>query len=528
MTNDERPPFDIRHSGFVIDSSFWFRHSGLIALGLLLVVAATLRIHRAGQTGLIFDEIWHLGLSTGNGSPQMSMPSDRLIASAPSPTSLADAKPVWRVWANMDRCLHPPLYFVALHLWRNVWGPGDFAAHGLAICCSLISLVLLYDWANRSFGRSVALFACALFALAPMAIFLHQQVRGYAMLQMFGLAAINAMARIDILGFSRRRGLALGAATLGMMLTHYFAFGAALMLGLYALFLLRGKSRWQTAGCLIATLVIFTIIWGPFIGPQIKDLAATGDTFLKEDRSDHVTETFARLARLPALQLFDLPQNLAGWVWPVCGAVLLLCVCAAKKRAARLPLIFLAGTFGFVTLLDLARSTQHLLFIRYTALGFPAMLALALVGLQQLHRFALWAGCASLLLTCGMVIGTASPIREEPGHWANLAQYLRQHVRADDPILFSSGEWASFYNQSLYLGTAHYSDLFPHSMVMMSHPMGEQLRQQLYGKTVWLVMPPPAKPEVWMPGTTVLQAHELPPFAWCYEIRVSSPERLLP
>ena len=51
---------------------------------LALLIAAIVRFDRARADGLTFDEIWHVELSTGRGSPQISLPTNVLIPNAPS------------------------------------------------------------------------------------------------------------------------------------------------------------------------------------------------------------------------------------------------------------------------------------------------------------------------------------------------------------------------------------------------------------------------------------------------------------
>ena len=59
-----------------------------------------------------------------------------------------------------------------------------------------------------------------------------------------------------------RRLAGLCALTLALILSHYFALGAAIGLGLYALIRLRGSARWKTLGAMAASAVLFVLLWG--------------------------------------------------------------------------------------------------------------------------------------------------------------------------------------------------------------------------------------------------------------------------
>src|SRR3954451_16584234 len=177
----------------------------VLAVLLLIGLAGWLRIDRARFDGLTFDEQWHVELSTGRGSPHVTLPNGVLVERAPAVTSLEGAAPFYAVWTHMSGVAHPPLFVSVLRLWRDVFGTGDMPAKTLSIVSSLVALALLYDAVRTVHGRPAAVWATLLFALAPAQIYLHQQVRGYAMAQMWACGAIAALARIDRYGVNRRR-----------------------------------------------------------------------------------------------------------------------------------------------------------------------------------------------------------------------------------------------------------------------------------------------------------------------------------
>src|SRR6478609_832382 len=86
-------------------------------LAIVLMVAAWLRIDRARADGLTFDEQWHMELSTGCGSPHVTLPLNELIAQAPPVTSLRGAPPFYAVWSHLSGVAHPPLFMFVLRLW---------------------------------------------------------------------------------------------------------------------------------------------------------------------------------------------------------------------------------------------------------------------------------------------------------------------------------------------------------------------------------------------------------------------------
>ena len=83
------------------------------------------------------------------------------------------------------------------------------------------------------------------------------------------MACCAMLARIETLGFSRRRAITLMLAALAMLLTHYL--GAAILLAmiLYAALRLTGDLRRRVIGILVASLLIALLAWGPMLYEQL-------------------------------------------------------------------------------------------------------------------------------------------------------------------------------------------------------------------------------------------------------------------
>ena len=172
-----------------LQSKTWHRYEWLL-LGLIVVLGASLRIARARFEPLIFDEIWHLELSTGRGSLQDDLPSDVLIPMAPALTKLEGARPWYAVWTHMTGVVDPPLFNQLLRIWREAFGAGDLTARMFSIFWSLLAIILLYFAGRSLHGAEPALWAALIFAAAPMQVWIDQHIRGYSMLQALSLATI--------------------------------------------------------------------------------------------------------------------------------------------------------------------------------------------------------------------------------------------------------------------------------------------------------------------------------------------------
>jgi len=124
--------------------------------------------------------------------------------------------------------VHPPGYFMALHLWMDIAGMREFALRYLSVAASLLSVALLVRF-GRDIGpgekRGVwAAYLCGgLAALLPLYVAYAQEVRMYAMVTCLALLAAYAQWRILFRGsVARRWWVVYVLATVAGLYTHYF------------------------------------------------------------------------------------------------------------------------------------------------------------------------------------------------------------------------------------------------------------------------------------------------------------------
>lgn len=483
-------------------------------LALILCIAGGLRYARARVDGLTFDEQWHLELSTGRGSPHVRVPENVLVPDAPAVTSLVGAPPLYAVWTHMDRVVHPPLFVLGLRLWRDLFGGADLPAKLYSVACSLVGIALLYDAARNLHGRTAAFWACLLWAVAPTQVFIDQQVRGYTLLAALGMGACAAVVRIEKFGATRLRLVALGACALGMMLTHYFAIGACAAIGAYVLIRLRGRARRDAVIALVLAGVVWGIIWGPLFWKQRRDFAETADPWLVEHVANHLLLTLGRFASLPWRQIAE-PPEWSGYL-PLVGVVVLLAPVAlalSRKRPEMLLwVLWFAGTVGFVAVLDLTRSTKHLVFLRYTSLAAPAMcivIAAVAANLGGLVKHII----PATLVAIALVASPSAYFAEEPD-WRQLGRVLDEHAVPGEAIVYYRGRYPQWYVEIFYLGTAHYSHGFPRPIVKLAGPASVELAKELPGPSAWIVSGQLDRPidEV-LPGFAPVEQYEFPNLA---------------
>ena len=125
--------FEVRHSSFGFDSSFWFRHSGLILLSLVLVVAR-LRSYREPPE-------WDVGTYTAIAREMLA--GERLYADA------------WDI--------KPPAIFVTYAAVQFFTGDGFLHIYLLSVIASIVTMLGVYSAASVA-GRAAGMWAAAFWA----------------------------------------------------------------------------------------------------------------------------------------------------------------------------------------------------------------------------------------------------------------------------------------------------------------------------------------------------------------------------
>jgi hypothetical protein len=116
------------------------RYAVLLLGAVVLSAAAWLR-------GAEYDEQYTLFLTAG--TPRPDWPETVFPAGAVAAMQAGHATMAGIARDLRATDVHPPLYFWAVSLWRDVFGPGLFAARMLSVACGVISLALVGVIARR-------------------------------------------------------------------------------------------------------------------------------------------------------------------------------------------------------------------------------------------------------------------------------------------------------------------------------------------------------------------------------------------
>jgi len=171
----------------------------------------------------------------------------------------------------------PPLYYMALHVWMDVFGSGVEATHAFSLLFALLSIPAALWAAWSLFGRRAGWAAAALAAFNPFLTIYAQETRMYSLMAFLSILATAAF--LHAFEFRRRRYVAVFAVLLAVMLyTHnwtlFYAAGCLLALVLIVRASPDRRGVIRDAALAFGAAVIAFLPWVPTLLEQARHTGA--------------------------------------------------------------------------------------------------------------------------------------------------------------------------------------------------------------------------------------------------------------
>ena len=171
----------------------------------------------------------------------------------------------------------PPLYYVLLHLWIDVFGSGDGAVRALSGVFSVAALPLAYFAGRRVGGRTAALGAVLILASSPYAIRFATETRMYALVMFLVLWGYLALRR----ALDRPTLPRLAVVTVVTALLVYSQYWSFYLVGVVGIGLGYASWRGPVPGRLAARWTLLAVVLGtltllPWLDTLVFQLGHTG------------------------------------------------------------------------------------------------------------------------------------------------------------------------------------------------------------------------------------------------------------
>ncbi|HUB25399.1 MAG TPA: glycosyltransferase family 39 protein, partial [Tepidisphaeraceae bacterium] len=432
----------------------------------------------------------------------------------PHAASLTDAPPISMIPDVMQSDVHPPLYFLLLRLWEDVFGQSDAACRSMSAVINVLGILVIFDIGRILAGPRVGLWAALIMTVAQPQIIYSHDARPYALACLLVLLAADATVRIDLLGPSARRFAVLAASVSAACLTHYFALPAIAALAVYGAIRLRGRARWNLILAYAISGLLVVLLWGRHFLEQWPNFSLGQSYWSFDPPGRHVAICLERLCVLPLRYLAEPPaQTVAAAA--LAGSVYILPWLLWRRLGMVLIGLWMTFPAALLCGLDLARGTNQIVGIRYSLAGSPAVyLLFAMVVGKARYSWLLPA------LACGAcVVGFQQTFERINTDFRGAARSWIRAASPQDPLAIACGGWNESYGGLLYLGVDHYASAPPQVAVFLDSPPSAELDERLkkYGH-VWLLMAWGIAPGSVLPGWGSRKIQDEPGTAVLYEM----------
>ena len=317
----------------------------------------------------------------------------------------------------------PPLYYLLLHVWIQVFGAGETATHWLSLALALLVIPAAY-WAASAWGRGAGLAAATLAAFSPFLDDHATETRMYSLVALLAVLAVGAYVRAFVL---RRREFVIWFALLlaALLWTHnwglYLALGSAVAIAVLAL----RDRRVAYDGALAGAGAL--VLYAPWIPTLVHQAKHTGAPWSTEP-------SLASLDQIPhALLGKDLVIALAAAAL-VAGLVVVVRRGAGVERRAvlALALVLVASVAAAFAAAQLEPGWAS----RYFAVFLAPLVVL--VGLAAAR--ARWAGVAALVAIAAISFDPDTPDRYFKSNAEAVAVAVEPSLRPGDVVLSTQAE----------------------------------------------------------------------------------------
>jgi mannosyltransferase len=344
----------------------------------------------------------------------------------------------------VSKDVHPPLYFLILHYWINLFGDSEFALRFLSVIFGLLAIIMMYMVGNLLFNKDMGIMGSLILSISVFHIHYSQEIRSYSLMVLLTLVSMYFFLKL-----LERRSYPISAGYIAsstlLIYTHFFGLFviAAQNIYLASLFIItrkttkRGFRRW-----IILQAILF-VLYLPWLGFLIRQaLIIQGGEFLGWLAQPSIL--------LMASSFFEYSGyfNVAAplWVLFLSAALSIIFIILSLnsilkiKKSGRGKILFLVIWLLTPTLLPFMIS-QFSAPIYFTKFTIPASLAFYLLvakGILNIRDEKLRAASTGMIVILSLVSiwGYISVVDNE--QWREAVDYIETNAEQGDLALINA------------------------------------------------------------------------------------------
>jgi hypothetical protein len=366
--------------------------------------------------------------------------------------------------------IHPPSYYVLLHVWILIFGPSSISVRLLSVMVGTLSIPLIFVLGRRLFGTRVGTMAALTMAVAPFHIYYSQEARMYALVTFLVLCSmhlfLSLLERAETASSSRMHWLLYVVVTSLAMYTQYYAIFIPLSQTIFIL--IRFKRHRSLLGEWVGAQLILFLSYLPWILYAGGKLGGyVGEKMVKEGDVPLGVYAYVR-QHLVAFSVGHLSESRAFLSWLALIFIALIMLGIVVHLRHRPPVEFAswrpvyAIAFALIYLL-FPLSLGYLVNLRYPfaspgiqrlfLLSAPAFYILVALGLTWLWKKThLWLACLFLIVVSALPLFDFYAVERYVGEdYRPLIERVQALARPDD-VIVAIHPWQIGYFYAYYTG----------------------------------------------------------------------------
>ena len=349
--------------------------------------------------------------------------------------------PLSEITGALKRDGHPPLYYVLLHFWTEIFGTSNLAVRSLSIIFGLLALAVGVVLGWRKAGRIGALLCVAILSLSAFAVRYSSETRMYALVML--LVTLGWLLLDDIFRRQKQgwwRYVALVIITSALLYSHYWSIWLLAAVGVVVLGIWRAQRfalRASGFKVLVAMVIggLTFLPWLPTLAYQSANTATPWSTAVRPTSmlsmiiAFFVADNFGEVYLASGVFVVMLVLGACGYV--ISQRRTGLDLTTRKEWRAELVVIGLTLVFGAVV----GIATGAAFAVRYAAVIFPMVMVMAAIGLARfgqrwVRAFVLAGVCALFALGAGYNMGSRRTQMDQ------IVPAIEQNAQPGDVVVF--------------------------------------------------------------------------------------------
>jgi hypothetical protein len=315
-----------------------------------------------------------------------------------------------------------------------------------------------------------------------------QEARAYSLVCLLGVLACDVVMRIVRFGGGWRRYVLLWLCCGSALLTHHFVAGGIVVLAVFAMFKLRGRTRWMTIWVIAAACIVE--VWALPVLLAHSQSTRQGIDWLVEPRAGLLARTLFRIAWLPLEFLIRPPDNVNAACIPAIVLLILPLFLYKNRPGVLLAGLWPLGVIGLVAASDIWFGHGALAYERYTLVAAP-MVFIGFVAIADAGGR--WTGhVLPALALAGALLAVPQAYSDElwfKPETRALAGDVKGQIRSGDClVLESQGSMGLYAAAVTYLNIDFYDGPLPCAAAIIQEPADYETREAIWShKRVFLI-----------------------------------------